>query len=140
MTYIKDRGQYEYYMRLLSRKHRELEQAKGDSKEESELLKQIADIEKLANALIIEDDEESFMNKVHTSKEVWETIRTFITVAVPIIGTIAVAVITAHGNEECARINAEARCNMMHDLMDYEKNHDDFIAGHEVDVVNKINK
>lgn len=144
MTIIKDQNQYDGLTKFVENQLKELDKCKTDA-ERDDILQHIKMANEIRDRLVIEIDEEqeeptSFWQKTDTNKQIWDTVRFVLGLVIPAIASIAVAKVAADGQVRAAEVHEKHRDAQMDRILEYERNSDDFVSPHAVDMVNKLGK
>lgn len=144
MTIIKDQNQYDGLTKFVENQLKELDKCKTDA-ERDDILGHIKMANEIRDKLVIEIDDKqeeptSFWQKTDTNKQIWETVRFVLGLMIPALASIAVAKVAADGQVRAAEVHEKHRDAQMDRILEYERNSDDFVSPHAVDMVNKIGK
>lgn len=144
MTIIKDQNQYDGLTKFVENQLKELDKCKTDA-ERDDILGHIKMANEIRDKLVIETDDKqeeptSFWQKTDTNKQIWETVRFVLGLMIPALASIAVAKVAADGQVRAAEVHEKHRDAQMDRILEYERNSDDFVSPHAVDMVNKIGK
>lgn len=144
MTIIKDQNQYDGLTKFVENQLKELDKCKTDA-ERDDILGHIKMANEIRDKLVIEIDDKqeestSFWQKTDTNKQIWETVRFVLGLMIPALASIAVAKVAADGQVRAAEIHERHRDAQMDRILAYERESDDFVSPHAVDMVNKIGK
>lgn len=144
MTIIKDQNQYDGLTKFVENQLKELDKCKTDA-ERDDILGHIKMANEIRDKLVIEIDDKqeeptSFWQKTDTNKQIWETVRFVLGLMIPALASIAVAKVAADGQVRAAEVHEKHRDAQMDRILEYERNSDDFVSPHAVDMVNKISK
>lgn len=134
MIYIKDKAQYEQMTRFIASQRYKLDFTVTKEQDKKDILASIERAEAIIDRITVEVDENS--SKPTTTIEMIATIGEAAGKILAPIAVVVAAVVSANASMEVAKSRKEE----LRMVMNYEREHDDFIAGHEFDVINKIHK
>lgn len=146
MTKIVDQNQYDGLTKFVENQVKELEKCLTDA-ERSEVLEHIKMANQIRESLVVHVDDEKapeepkgFWQKESTNHEIWETVRELLKVIVPVVASIGVAKIAADGQVRAAEIHEAGRERQLNRILEHERDTDDFVSPHAVDMINKLGK
>jgi homoserine kinase len=137
MIYIKDKAQYEQMTRFIASQRYKLDFTVTNEQDKKDILASIERAEAIIDRITVEVDENSSaLTKPTTIIEMIATIGEAAGKILAPVAVVVAAVVSANASMEVAKSRKEE----LRMVMNYEREHDDFIAGHEFDVINKIHK
>ena len=136
MIYIKDKAQYEQMTRFIASQRYKLDFTVTKEQDKKDILASIERAEAIIDRITVEVDENSALTKPTTTIEMIATIGEAAGKVLAPIAVVVAAVVSANAQMEVAKSRKEE----LRMVMNYEREHDDFIAGHEHDILNKLHK
>lgn len=137
MIYIKDKAQYEQMTRFIASQRYKLDFTVTKEQDKKDILASIERAEAIIDRITVEVDEDSSaLTKPTTTIEMIASIGEAVGKVLAPIAVVVAAVVSANAQMEVAKSRKEE----LRMVMNYEREHDDFIAGHEHDILNKLHK